>query len=265
MKSAVLLSGSLGMGHDVLAEACTTSLTAAGWSAHTLDAMRLLGKGGGSAGEAVFRSMLAVPGLYDAFHFAALRTGSRLAMLADAARPAAGGAAAAGLPRCAPGRPGDLGLRHRRVRDEQPGQPVPGHAAHRLLHRRDAAPAVGAPERGPVPGHRGRRGARGAPVPAGRPGDGGPGHGADGVLPPARPGGGAGQPRPARARALRAADVRRLGPRAGRGGRRGARRRGRARAGGGRPQREAGGQAAGRGPAPAAGAPVRLTATGFPS
>ena len=64
MRNAVLLSGSLGMGHDVLAEACTTSLTGAGWSADTLDAMRLLGKGGGSAGEAVFRSMLAVPGLY---------------------------------------------------------------------------------------------------------------------------------------------------------------------------------------------------------
>jgi processive 1,2-diacylglycerol beta-glucosyltransferase len=85
MRNAVLLSGSLGMGHDVLAEACSTSLTGAGWSADTLDAMRLLGKGGGSAGEAVFRSMLAVPGLYDAFHFSALRTGSRLAMLADAA------------------------------------------------------------------------------------------------------------------------------------------------------------------------------------
>ena len=84
MRQAVLLSGSLGMGHDVLAEACTTSLTGAGWSAETLDAMRLLGRGG-SAGEAVFRSMLAVPGLYDAFHFAALRTGSRLALLADAA------------------------------------------------------------------------------------------------------------------------------------------------------------------------------------
>jgi processive 1,2-diacylglycerol beta-glucosyltransferase len=84
MRQAVLLSGSLGMGHDVLAEACTTSLTGAGWSAETLDAMRLLGRGG-SAGEAVFRSMLAVPGLYDAFHFSALRTGSRLALLADAA------------------------------------------------------------------------------------------------------------------------------------------------------------------------------------
>jgi len=84
-RRALLLSGSLGMGHDVMAEACATSLEAHGWSTRTLDAMRLLGRGGGSAGEAVFRAMLAVPGLYDAFHFAALRTGNRLALLADAA------------------------------------------------------------------------------------------------------------------------------------------------------------------------------------
>ena len=38
--------------------------------------MRLLGPRGGSAGEAVFRGMLAVPGLFDAFHFAALRPGA---------------------------------------------------------------------------------------------------------------------------------------------------------------------------------------------
>jgi processive 1,2-diacylglycerol beta-glucosyltransferase len=82
---ALLLSGSLGMGHDVLAQACGTSLSARGFQTQTLDAMRLLGKGGGSAGEAVFRSMLALPGLYDAFHFAALRPGSSLALLADAA------------------------------------------------------------------------------------------------------------------------------------------------------------------------------------
>src|SRR6266567_4946153 len=85
MRRVVLLSGSLGMGHDVLAETCVSSLTGAGWSADTLDAMRLLGRTGGSAGEAVFRSMLAVPGLYDAFHFATLRTGNRLARLTDAA------------------------------------------------------------------------------------------------------------------------------------------------------------------------------------
>ncbi len=82
-RSALLVSGSLGLGHDVLAEACAGSLAAYGWSTRTVDAMRLLGRGGGSAGEHVFRAMLAVPGLYDAFHFSGLRSGSRLALLAD--------------------------------------------------------------------------------------------------------------------------------------------------------------------------------------
>jgi processive 1,2-diacylglycerol beta-glucosyltransferase len=84
-RRALLLSGSLGMGHDALAQACATSLEAAGWSTRTLDAMQLLGRRGGSAAETVFRTMLAIPGLYDAFHFAALRPGGRLALLADAA------------------------------------------------------------------------------------------------------------------------------------------------------------------------------------
>src|SRR5258708_20252485 len=83
MREAVLLSGSLGMGHDVVADTCATSLAAYGWSTQTLDAMRLLGRGRAPVGEAVFRGMLAVPGLFDAVHFAALRTGSRLALLAD--------------------------------------------------------------------------------------------------------------------------------------------------------------------------------------
>ncbi len=85
MRKALLLTGSLGMGHDVMAQACATSLESRGWSTHTLDAMRLLGRTGSTAGEAVFRSMLSFPGLYDAFHFATLRTGSRLALLTDAA------------------------------------------------------------------------------------------------------------------------------------------------------------------------------------
>ena len=84
-RAALLLSGSLGMGHDALAAACRTSLETDGWSTRTLDAMQLLGRGGRSAGEAAFRSMLAVPGVFDAFHFAALRPGGRLALLADAA------------------------------------------------------------------------------------------------------------------------------------------------------------------------------------
>ncbi|HEX9034517.1 MAG TPA: hypothetical protein VF834_21955, partial [Streptosporangiaceae bacterium] len=84
-RRALLLSGSIGMGHDTLAQACASTLEGDGWSTRTLDLMRLLGRGGDSAGGVVFRSMLAVPGLYDAFHFAALRTGSRLTDLADRA------------------------------------------------------------------------------------------------------------------------------------------------------------------------------------
>jgi processive 1,2-diacylglycerol beta-glucosyltransferase len=82
---ALLVSGGLGMGHEVTARTCAASLEARGWSTQTLDAMELLGGRGGTAGEAVFRAMLAMPGLYDAFHFAALRPGNRLALRIDAA------------------------------------------------------------------------------------------------------------------------------------------------------------------------------------
>jgi len=67
-RQALLLSGSLGAGHEMAAKACATSLAARGWDTETLDAMALLGPRGGSAGEAVFRTMLATPGLFDAFH-----------------------------------------------------------------------------------------------------------------------------------------------------------------------------------------------------
>jgi processive 1,2-diacylglycerol beta-glucosyltransferase len=84
-RRALLLSGSIGMGHAMLAEACADALRADGWSTRTLDLMRLLGRGGDSVGSAVFKSMLAVPGLFDAYHFAALRNGGLLADLTDAA------------------------------------------------------------------------------------------------------------------------------------------------------------------------------------
>jgi processive 1,2-diacylglycerol beta-glucosyltransferase len=83
-RTAVLLSGSIGMGHDALASACATSLESQGWTTSTLDAIKMMGSRTGSAGEAVFRTMLAVPGLYDAFHFSSMRTGGRLALMADA-------------------------------------------------------------------------------------------------------------------------------------------------------------------------------------
>jgi processive 1,2-diacylglycerol beta-glucosyltransferase len=84
-RRALLLSGSIGMGHAMLAEACADALQADGWSTRTLDLMRLLGRGGDSVGSAVFKAMLAVPGLFDAYHFAALRNGGPLADLTDAA------------------------------------------------------------------------------------------------------------------------------------------------------------------------------------
>jgi UDP-N-acetylglucosamine:LPS N-acetylglucosamine transferase len=49
-----------------------------------MDAMKMLGRRSGSAGEAVLRAMLATPGLFDAVHYSALRTGNRLARTADA-------------------------------------------------------------------------------------------------------------------------------------------------------------------------------------
>src|SRR5258707_11939769 len=85
-RRALLLSGSIGMGHNTLAEACADPLQADGWSTQTLDLMRLLGQGGGSVGRAVFRSMLAEPRLYDPNHFSALRPGSLLACFAGGAR-----------------------------------------------------------------------------------------------------------------------------------------------------------------------------------
>jgi UDP-N-acetylglucosamine:LPS N-acetylglucosamine transferase len=79
-RSALLVSGSIGMGHDVLAASCAGVLDSQGWSTHTLDAMRMLGQGLGAAGEAAFRVMIGVPGLFDAIHFGAFRTGNRMAL-----------------------------------------------------------------------------------------------------------------------------------------------------------------------------------------
>jgi UDP-N-acetylglucosamine:LPS N-acetylglucosamine transferase len=81
---ALLLSGSLGMGHDVMAEACAGSLEQRGWSTATMDSLKLMGDAAGGLGERTFRTLLAIPGMYDAFHFEQLRPGGRLARLAEA-------------------------------------------------------------------------------------------------------------------------------------------------------------------------------------
>src|SRR5258706_9206324 len=64
-RRALLLSGSIGMGHNTLAEACADSLQAGGWSTQTLDLTRLLGQGGGSFGTAGFLAMLRGAGVHD--------------------------------------------------------------------------------------------------------------------------------------------------------------------------------------------------------
>lgn len=76
---ALILSGSLGMGHDVVSDAWATSLSRWGWTTEIHDAMALLGGPAHRVADAAFRRTLAVPPLYDALHFSSLRTGNRLA------------------------------------------------------------------------------------------------------------------------------------------------------------------------------------------
>jgi processive 1,2-diacylglycerol beta-glucosyltransferase len=76
--AALILSGSIGKGHDSVAEACSAALAACGTPAKVLDCMALLGGAGSRAGTAAFRRMISVPAVYDAFHFSLLRNGTWL-------------------------------------------------------------------------------------------------------------------------------------------------------------------------------------------
>ena len=84
---AMLLAGSLGLGHEMMARSAAGLLERSGWHSRVLDSMSLLGRGSGSAGQRLFGRLVAsTPGLYDGLHFAHLRTGSRLAIrMAEAA------------------------------------------------------------------------------------------------------------------------------------------------------------------------------------
>lgn len=77
--SAVILSGSIGKGHDSVAEACGSALRSDGIEVTVVDCMALLGGTESALGTAVFRRLLSVPSVYDAFHFSHLRTGGRIA------------------------------------------------------------------------------------------------------------------------------------------------------------------------------------------
>lgn len=82
---AVILSGSIGKGHDSVAEACRAALDGAGLAAEVLDCMAMLGGPGARAGAAVFRRLISVPAVYDGIHFSHLRNGTRLPSLFERA------------------------------------------------------------------------------------------------------------------------------------------------------------------------------------
>jgi processive 1,2-diacylglycerol beta-glucosyltransferase len=84
-RRALLVPGSISTGHQTAAIACATTLEALGWNTRTLDTSRLPVQSLRPAAETTVRIMLAIPGLYDAFHYAALRTGNKVALHADAA------------------------------------------------------------------------------------------------------------------------------------------------------------------------------------
>ena len=84
-KNAVLLGGPLGLGHEMMARSFAGLLDGSGWRTRRLDSMSLLGPWSGGAGARLFNRLVSIPGLYDALHFAHLRTGSRLADRMDRA------------------------------------------------------------------------------------------------------------------------------------------------------------------------------------
>jgi processive 1,2-diacylglycerol beta-glucosyltransferase len=83
--SALVLSGSIGKGHDSVAEACRSAIAVRGVDARIVDCMRLLGGPGARTGMTVFRRMLGTPTVYDGFHFSHLRTGTWLPRMMETA------------------------------------------------------------------------------------------------------------------------------------------------------------------------------------
>jgi processive 1,2-diacylglycerol beta-glucosyltransferase len=85
LNRTLFLSGSLGKGHDVVAEACAAALVPFGVESRIIDSMALLGRGSGAAGDWVFRKLLSSTVAYDAFHFSQLRDNGRLGRAAERA------------------------------------------------------------------------------------------------------------------------------------------------------------------------------------
>ncbi|MCK4176254.1 glycosyl hydrolase [Aciditerrimonas ferrireducens] len=144
---ALVVSGSIGRGHDTAAEACRTALGAAGVASDVVDAMALLGGAAGRVGELVFRRTVAAAPVYDALHFSQLRGGSPLAdrieraaaqRLVPKLRREVESRGAELLVSVFPTGAGALG----RLRDEAPGRRVVVVCTDAAAHRLWAHPAV---------------------------------------------------------------------------------------------------------------------------
>jgi processive 1,2-diacylglycerol beta-glucosyltransferase len=83
--TALLLSGPHGLGHEMPMRSFRDVLQRSGWRVRTRDSMALLGSAAAQAGQRVFDRLMSVPGVYDGLHFAELRTGNRVARLAERA------------------------------------------------------------------------------------------------------------------------------------------------------------------------------------
>ena len=166
-QEAVLLSGSFGLGHEMMARSCAEPAGGIG-VAHpdASTACRCWGRHGAAAERAVRPPGVGVPGLYDGLHFAHLRTGSRLAGLMDR-RPAAGWCR-----RCGPS-----STASRPTSCSACSPPAPPRRPSSRRRRRPCAPSCSAPTwplhrmwvaggNRPVPGDLGRRGGIGPAVPA---------------------------------------------------------------------------------------------------
>lgn len=81
--TALLLTGTLGLGHHMVTGVVADSFTRMGWKTEMLDCMSLLGRWESRIGDAVFRRLMRLPTLYDGIHFAHFRTGSWLARQTD--------------------------------------------------------------------------------------------------------------------------------------------------------------------------------------
>lgn len=87
VKTALLLTGPIGLGHQMMTRCCAGLLEDCGWQTRSLDSMSLLGRFS-TAGTRIFNRLISIPAVYDGLHFSHLRTGSRLADRMDLASAA---------------------------------------------------------------------------------------------------------------------------------------------------------------------------------